>query len=70
MNPRHSWGLKRFLAVAVLATVAAVWTWTAPGDPGLWPARAGEAGVEVHLLDNGFHSDLGVPRRAPAGGGH
>lgn len=61
---RESWGLKRFLAVAVLAAVAAVWTWTAPGDPALWPARADEALVEVHLLDNGFHTDLAVPRRA------
>jgi len=61
---RKSWGLKRFVAVAVLATLAAVWTWTAPGDPALWPARAGETAVEVHLLDNGFHTDLAVPRRA------
>ncbi|WP_082560162.1 MULTISPECIES: DUF2459 domain-containing protein [unclassified Brevundimonas] len=61
---RESWGLKRFLAVAVLAAFAAVWTWTAPGDPALWPARADEALVEVHLLDNGFHTDLAVPRRA------
>ncbi|HWQ87628.1 DUF2459 domain-containing protein [Brevundimonas sp.] len=61
---RESWGLKRFLGVAVLAILAAVWTWTAPGDPDLWPARADGAGVEVHLLDNGFHTDLAVPRRA------
>ncbi|WP_426029152.1 DUF2459 domain-containing protein [Brevundimonas sp. TWP2-3-4b2] len=65
---RDSWGLKRFAAVAILATIAALWTWTAPGDPGRWPARvdAGgvEASVEVHLLDNGFHTDLAVPRRA------
>lgn len=61
---RQSWGLKRFLAVAVLAAVAAVWTWTAPGDARLWPARTDEAMVEVHLLDNGFHTDLAVPRRA------
>lgn len=59
---RESWGLKRFLAVSGVAALAAVWTWTAPGDSGLWPARAGEAGVEVHLLDNGFHTDLAVPR--------
>lgn len=61
---RHSWGLRRFLVVAVLATLVAVWTWTAPGNPDLWPARADEAGVEVHLLDNGFHTDLAVPRAA------
>lgn len=61
---RQSWGLKRFLVVAVLAAIAAVWTWTAPGDPALWPARADETGIEVHLLDNGFHTDLAVPRRA------
>ncbi|MDP3803909.1 DUF2459 domain-containing protein [Brevundimonas sp.] len=60
---RESWGLKRFLAVGGLAVVAAVWTWTAPGDPALWPAGADAAGVEVHLLDNGFHTDLAVPRR-------
>lgn len=61
---RRSWGLKRLLAVAFIATLAAVWTWTAPGDPALWPARAEDAGVEVHLLDNGFHTDLAVPRAA------
>ncbi|WP_332677905.1 DUF2459 domain-containing protein [Brevundimonas sp.] len=64
---RHSWGLKRFVIVAVIAALAAAWTWTAPGDPTLWPARDGEAGVEVHLLDNGFHTDLAVPRRALEG---
>lgn len=61
---RESWGLKRFAAVALAAALAAVWTWTAPGDPALWPSRAGDAGVEVHLLDNGFHTDLAVPRAA------
>lgn len=61
---RESWGLKRFVFVAVPAAVAAVWTWTAPGDPALWPARAETAMVEVHLHDNGFHTDLAVPRRA------
>lgn len=64
MRRRESWGLKRFLVAAVLASLLAVWTWTVPGDADLWPARAGQAGVEVHLLDNGFHTDLAVPRRA------
>lgn len=64
MKRRKSWGLKRFAAVALAAALAAVWTWTAPGNSALWPARAEEAGVEVHLLDNGFHTDLAVPRAA------
>lgn len=61
---RETWGLKRFLVVAVLATITALWTWTAPGNPERWPAGVDEASVEVHLLDNGFHTDLAVPRRA------
>jgi len=61
---RRSTGLSPLLAAVLLATVAALWTWTAPGDPRLWPARAGESAVEVHLLDNGFHTDLAVPRAA------
>ncbi|MBT9560234.1 MAG: hypothetical protein IV100_29665, partial [Myxococcales bacterium] len=31
--------------------VAALWTWTAPGAPALWPAPAPAAGVEVLVLD-------------------
>lgn len=61
---RETWGLTRFLAVTVLATIVAVWTWTAPGDPARWPALADGSAIEVHLLDNGFHTDLAVPRRA------
>lgn len=43
---------------------AALWTWTAPGDPALWPVPATEPGIEVDILDNGFHTDLAVPRSA------
>jgi uncharacterized protein (TIGR02117 family) len=57
-------GLTPLIAAAVLAALAALWTWTAPGDPALWPASANRPGVEVHLLDNGFHTDLAVPRAA------
>lgn len=53
-------GLGPLVAALALGTAAAFWTWTAPGDPALWPAT--EAGVEVHVLDNGFHTDLAVPR--------
>jgi len=55
--------LARTLLAALVGTVAALWTWTAAGDPGLAP-RPGEATTRVHLLNNGFHTDLAVPRAA------
>ncbi len=57
-------GLGPLLAAAVLGAAAALWTWTAPGDLTLWRAGPGEPGVELHLLDNGFHTDLAAPRAA------
>lgn len=51
--------------MAALGLVAACWTWTRPADPALRPAP-GEAGIRVYLLDNGFHTDLAVPRSALA----
>ncbi|MFJ6025272.1 DUF2459 domain-containing protein [Brevundimonas sp. NPDC092305] len=57
-------GFGPFLLVSILAVVAALWTWTAPGDAALWRAREGAPGVQLHLLDNGFHTDLAVPRAA------
>lgn len=54
-----------WLAVAAaLGWLAAFLTWTAPGDRALWRAAPGEAGVQAHLLDNGFHTDLALPRAA------
>ncbi len=51
------------LAAGVLGLAAGLWTWTREGDPAL--ARGPEgAGVTLHLLDNGFHTDLAVPRQA------
>jgi uncharacterized protein (TIGR02117 family) len=35
-----------------------------PGDSRLYPGGAGEATTEVFLVDNGFHSNLVVPRAA------
>ena len=60
-------GVGRLILVAVLGLVAALWTWTRPGDPGLYPAAVGRPAVEAWLLDNGFHTDLVVPRAAFAG---
>ena len=59
----------RFLIAALIGLIAALWTLTRPGDPALYPARRGEAGVTVYLLDNGFHTDLAVPRAALMDGG-
>lgn len=61
--------LGRFLIAALIGAVAALWTLTRPGDPALYPAGPSEAGVTVYLLDNGFHTDLAVPRAALVEGG-
>ena len=61
------WG--RFLIAALIGLVAALWTMTRPGDPALFPAPPNEAGVTVYLIDNGFHTDLAVPRAALMDGG-
>jgi uncharacterized protein (TIGR02117 family) len=57
-----SHGLGSLFAATALGLVAALWTWTAPGDPALFPAPANAGEVEVHVLDNGFHTDLAIPR--------
>jgi hypothetical protein len=50
--------------------VAALWTWTLPGDPAVFPANPGDPAVIIHVLDNGFHADIAAPRAAlEAGGG-
>jgi hypothetical protein len=55
------------LLAAVLGLVAGLWTWTRPGAD--VPPASGEA-VTIHVLNNGFHTDLAVPRAAlEAGGG-
>lgn len=61
-RPLRGYGLGPLIAATALGAAAALWTWTTPGDPALWPAPAADAGVEVHVLDNGFHTDLAVPR--------
>ena len=57
------------LLAGVLGAVAALWTWTRPGGPELTQPEH-DAAVIVHVLNNGFHTDLAVPRAAlEAGGG-
>ncbi|HEY1072793.1 DUF2459 domain-containing protein [Brevundimonas sp.] len=59
----------RLLIATLIGLIAALWTLTRPGDPALYPARPDETGVMVYLLDNGFHTDLVVPRAALIEGG-
>ncbi len=54
------------ILAAILGGVAAAWTWTRSADPALFPLAEGRQGVTVYLLDNGFHTDLAVPRSALA----
>lgn len=53
-------GLIVLLAVAALGLVAGLWSWTRPGAP----VADATASVAVHLVDNGFHTDLILPRAA------
>lgn len=51
------------LLAAAVGWIAAAWTWTRAADPAL-TLRPGDEAVTVYLLDNGFHTDLAVPREA------
>jgi hypothetical protein len=66
---RRGGTLAPFVLAGALGAVAALWTWTLPGDPSRFPAT-GSGGVELQILNNGFHTDLAL-RRADleAGGG-
>lgn len=53
----------RMMLATLIGGLAALWTWTTPADAGLRAADA-DGSVTVHVLDNGFHTDLAVPRAA------
>ncbi|QBX36802.1 DUF2459 domain-containing protein [Brevundimonas sp. S30B] len=55
-------GLGRIIGAGLIGLIAGLWTWTLPGDPAVFPSRTDDAPVIVHLLDNGFHTDIAVPR--------
>lgn len=59
---RRSTGLKRLIVVALIGAIAGLWTWTAPGRADVLSRDAD--GVQAYLLDNGFHTDLALPRAA------
>ena len=53
--------MRGLVVAALVGVVAALLTWTKPGHPER-PDAAGP--VTVQVLDNGFHTDLAVPREA------
>jgi hypothetical protein len=67
--PRRAVTPAPIVLAAALGVVAGLWTWTLPGDPARFPVT-GSGAVEIHILNNGFHTDLAVPRaRLEAGEG-
>ena len=61
-RPDHPLAFPAVLTVvAALSALAAVFSWTRPGDPALLGA-APDRTVEVVVLDNGFHTDMAVRR--------
>ncbi|WP_162938814.1 DUF2459 domain-containing protein [Brevundimonas naejangsanensis] len=58
----------RLLVAALIGLLGGLWTATWAGDPALFPAAPGDDAVVVHLLDNGYHTELVVPRAALARG--
>lgn len=54
--------LARLIAAVVIGALAALLTWQTPGDADL--TSHGTEAITIHLLDNGFHTDMAVPRDA------
>ena len=48
------------LLAALVGLAGALFTWQTPG----WVAHAGGDRITAYVLDNGFHTDLAVPRAA------
>ena len=52
---------------SAIALFAAMTVLTArSGDPTLWPPAAGAPGIEIHVVDHGYHSDIVFERAAMA----
>ena len=61
--------MRGVVLAALIGLIAALLTWVRPGDPAFPPSAAGQ-GVAIHILDNGFHTDIALPRvRLEARGG-
>src|SRR5438477_6219689 len=66
MARRRRGTLGSLTALVVTGLLLACLATARSGDPRLYPARSGD-GVTVYLVDNGFHSDLVLPRKMLAG---
>ncbi|MEN5364636.1 DUF2459 domain-containing protein [Brevundimonas intermedia] len=53
--------MRGLLLAALIGAIAALLTWTQPGDA---PPTGAPDTLVVQVLDNGFHTDLAVPREA------
>ena len=53
--------IRAVILAALIGAAAALWTWTRPGEAETGVPRDA---VVVQVLDNGFHTDLAVPRAA------
>jgi uncharacterized protein (TIGR02117 family) len=54
---------REIAAIALMLLVLVTLATAKRGDPALYPPKAGDAQM-VFLIDNGFHSDLAIPRAA------
>lgn len=66
--------MRRLLAPLAVGAVliagnAAGCAYTRPGDPELYPAKPGEPAVTLYLVNNGFHTNLAMPRERVLGRG-
>jgi uncharacterized protein (TIGR02117 family) len=59
---------REFVALVVLALLLITLATARPANPALYPPRPGDAQT-IFLVDNGFHTDLVVPRAAIAAHG-
>lgn len=50
------------LAMGLMAASATGCAYTRAGDPELYPARPGQPAVTLYLVNNGYHTNLAIPR--------
>lgn len=69
-------GRSRGRFIAPLAVTGALLTgnvtscaYTRPGDPALYPVKAGQPAVRLYLVNNGYHTNLAIPRERVLGHG-